>query len=112
MRAEGKVVASKPLFVNGNIIKDFWFCFSAGRVIEYGTGHGKEILDYLLEVDEGSRYLGEVAFVEADTPIAKTGTLYCFCATDMEAAFGTACFLEQLGHISLLRFRALHKEIL
>ena len=62
--ANGKVVASMPLFYNGNRIEDFYFVFKDGKVTEYDAKIGKNILKELLATDEGSSYLGEVALVE------------------------------------------------
>lgn len=75
-RADGKVVASMPLFYNGNKIEDFYFVFKDGKVIEYDAKVGKDILKGLLDTDEGSSYLGEVALVEYDSPIQNLKTLF------------------------------------
>lgn len=74
--ANGKVVASMPLFYNGNKIEDFYFVFKNGKVVEYDAKIGKDILKGLLETDEGSSHLGEVAFVEYDSPIQNLKTLF------------------------------------
>jgi len=72
----GKVVASMPLFYNGNRIEDFYFVFKDGKVTEYDAKIGKNILKELLATDEGSSYLGEVALVEYDSPIQNLKTLF------------------------------------
>jgi len=74
--ANGKVVASMPLFYNGNRIEDFYFVFKDGKVTEYDAKIGKNILKELLATDEGSSYLGEVALVEYDSPIQNLKTLF------------------------------------
>lgn len=85
-RADGIVVASKPLYVNGAVIKNFRFEFKGGKVVAFDAEEGKEMLAYLLKTDEGSSFLGEVAFVEADTPIAKANTLFYNSLLDENAA--------------------------
>ena len=82
----GIVHASKPLSYNGKVIKDFWFRFEDGKVVDYGAGEEKEALAALLDFDEGSRYLGEVALVPYDSPISKSGILFFNTLYDENAA--------------------------
>lgn len=67
----GRVVASKPLNYQGKIIEDFWFEFKDGKVVSYDAVKGKDALTNLLETDEGSTRLGEIALVEHDSPISQ-----------------------------------------
>lgn len=76
LTASGKVVASMPLFYNGNKIEHFYFVFKDGKVVEYDALIGKDILKGLIETDEGSSYLGEVALVEYNSPIQNLKTLF------------------------------------
>ncbi|HQC54937.1 MAG TPA: aminopeptidase [Clostridia bacterium] len=76
LSANGKVVASMPLFYNGNRVEDFWFKFKDGKVVDYDAKIGKDILTKLLNTDDGSKYLGEVALVEYDSPIQNLNTLF------------------------------------
>lgn len=72
----GKVVASKPLHYNGNLIEDFYLTFKDGKVVEYDAKKGLETLKKLIETDEGSAYLGEVALVPFDSPISSMNILF------------------------------------
>ncbi|SFB26176.1 MULTISPECIES: aminopeptidase [unclassified Bacillus (in: firmicutes)] len=72
----GKVVASKPLHYNGNLIEDFYLTFKDGKVVEYDAKNGLETLKKLIETDEGSAYLGEVALVPFDSPISSMNILF------------------------------------
>ena len=72
----GKVVATKPLSYQGKLIDDFWMTFEKGKVVEYGAGQEEEALKNLIEYDEGSAYLGEVALISYDSPINETGILF------------------------------------
>lgn len=72
----GRVVSTKPLSYNGSIIDDFSLTFKDGRIIEYSAGKGYEALKSIVETDEGSHYLGEVALVPYDSPISKSGILF------------------------------------
>lgn len=72
----GRVVASMPLNYNGTLIDNFAFTFKDGRVVEFSAGQGSEALAKMLETDEGARYLGEVALVPQDSPIARMNILF------------------------------------
>lgn len=71
LRVNGKVVASKPLSYQGKIVKDFYFVFKDGKVIDFDAKEGKDVIENLLNTDEGSRYTGEIALVEHDSPISQ-----------------------------------------
>lgn len=72
----GRVVSSKPFNYNGNLIDRFSLTFKEGKIIDYKAQQGEEILKKLLDTDEGSRYLGEVALVPYDSPISKSNILF------------------------------------
>ncbi len=97
----GKVVATKPLNYQGNLIDDFWFEFKDGKVIKYGAKKEQETLKRLLEFDEGSVYLGEVALISYDSPINNTGILFLNTLFDENAschlALGRAYPMNVLG---------------
>ncbi|AFA48324.1 aminopeptidase [Acetobacterium woodii] len=75
-RAEGKLVSSLPLSYQGNIIEHFSLTFHDGKVIAFEAEKGAEFLKNLIETDEGSHRLGEVALVPYDSPISNTGILF------------------------------------
>ncbi len=72
----GKVVSSMPLNYNGNLIEDFSLTFKDGKIIEFSAEKGYDTLKTLIETDEGSHYLGEVALVPYDSPISNTKILF------------------------------------
>lgn len=72
----GKIVSSYPLNRNGVLIKDFWFEFKDGLVVDYGAGENLDTLKELLNTDEGSKRLGEVALVPYNSPISNQGILF------------------------------------
>lgn len=90
----GKVVASKPLVLSGNIVRDFYFELENGKIVRYDAASGKEFLKKALETDEGASYLGEVALVPYDSPISNSGILFYNTLFDENAschfAFGEA----------------------
>jgi len=72
----GVAVSSMPLNYNGNLIENFSLTFQNGRVIDYSAEKGHDVLKSLIETDEGSCYLGEVALVPFNSPIAKSNILF------------------------------------
>lgn len=83
---EGVVYASKPLNYNGNLISGIRLEFAQGRVVHASAEAGQDMLDKLLEVDEGARYLGEAALVPFDSPISNSGILFYNTLFDENAA--------------------------
>jgi aminopeptidase len=72
----GTVVCSKPLSYHGNLIEQFSLTFKDGRIVDFSAEKGYEILKKLIETDEGSFYLGEVALVPHDSPISQSNILF------------------------------------
>jgi aminopeptidase len=85
-KAEGLVVASKPLAYNGQLIEDFTVRFHEGKAVEVTAKKGLEALKSILTLDEGSAYLGECALVPFDSPINQTGLLFFNTLYDENAA--------------------------
>ena len=75
-RVDGVVYASMPLVHDGNVIDGFWLKLQNGRIVDFGAKRGEEILKNIIESDEGSHYLGEVALVQYDSPIRALDTLF------------------------------------
>lgn len=84
--AEGTLVAAIPLSYSGNLIENFSLTFHEGKVVEYHAESGEETLKQILESDEGSLHLGEVALVPATSPIRQTGILFYNTLFDENAA--------------------------
>ena len=74
--AEGIVYASKPLSYQGQLIENFYFKFEGGKVVEAHAEVNDELLQKLVNMDEGAAYLGECALVPYDSPINNTGILF------------------------------------
>lgn len=72
----GVVSSTKPLSYGGNIIDHFSLKFENGRIVEVKAEAGEEILKHLVETDEGSHYLGEVALVPYNSPISQSNILF------------------------------------
>lgn len=75
-QADGTVYASLPLSYQGNLIDGFWLRFEQGKVVEYHADRGEDALRRLLETDEGSLHLGEVALIPHASPISDLNLLF------------------------------------
>lgn len=85
-RTNGKVVSTRPLLIGGKIIDKFEVTFKDGRAIDCKAEVGEELLRSTIETDEGSHYLGEVAFVPYHSPISLSGYVYYDTLIDENAS--------------------------
>ncbi len=76
MKAEGTVKATKPLTYFGDLIDDFSFEMSEGKVVKAVAGRGQNVLDKILETDEGSVRFGEAAMVPQSGAVAAEGLVW------------------------------------
>lgn len=74
--AEGKLVSTKPLSYQGQIIDKFYITFKNGKAVEWDAEVGKDLLTSMLTLDEGASYIGELALVPKDSPISNSGILF------------------------------------
>ena len=90
----GVVYSTKPLSLNGQLVENFKITFENGKAVNVEAEKGLEVLEYMLNMDESSRHLGEVALVPFNSPINQTGLLFSNTLFDENAcchfAFGFA----------------------
>lgn len=72
----GTVSSTKPLSYGGNVIDGFSLTFENGKIVSVTAREGQETLEHLISLDEGARYLGEVALVPHQSPISESNILY------------------------------------
>ena len=85
-RVDGHVVSTKPLSYQGSLIEGIAVRFEEGRIVEAKATRGEEVLNKVLDTDEGARRLGEVALVPHSSPISKSGLLFFNTLFDENAA--------------------------
>jgi len=85
-RADGTVTASKPLSHQGTMIEGIHVRFEHGRIVEARATRGQEVLEKLIDTDDGARRLGEVALVPHSSPIAQSGLVFFNTLFDENAA--------------------------
>ena len=100
-RVSGHVVSSKPLSYQGTLIDNIAVKFEEGRIVEARASRGEEVLNKVLDTDEGARRLGEVALVPHSSPISQSGLLFYNTLFDENAASHIAlgqcyskCFID------------------
>ena len=72
----GVVYNSKPLVYNGVLIDDFMLKFENGKVVDFKAKQGYETLKSIIEFDENSNKLGEVALVDYNSPISNSKLVF------------------------------------
>jgi aminopeptidase len=85
-RADGTVTATKPLSYQGTMIEGIQVRFEKGCIVEARATRGQEVLQKLIDTDDGAGRLGEVALVPHSSPIASSGLLFFNTLFDENAA--------------------------
>lgn len=100
-RVEGTVSSTKPLSYQGTLIDNIQVRFEAGRIVEAKASKGENVLNKVLDTDEGARRIGEVALVPHSSPISASGVLFYNTLFDENASCHIAlgqcyskCFLD------------------
>ncbi|OPB31124.1 aminopeptidase [Bartonella sp. AR 15-3] len=100
-KVDGFVRSTKPLSYQGMLIDNIEVRFEAGRIVSASASKGQEVLQKVLQSDEGASRLGEVALVPHSSPISKSGLLFYNTLFDENAACHIAlgqcyskCFLN------------------
>ena len=93
-RAEGAVRSTMPLVLQGTVVRDLELRFENGEIVEVKASSGEEVVRKQIETDEGSKRLGEVALVDGDSRVGRTGMTFLNTLFDENAtshiAFGQA----------------------
>ncbi len=72
----GVVYSTKPLDYQGVLIDEFKLEFKDGKVINASANQNEEKLIELLDTDDGSRHIGEIALISHDSPISLSNILF------------------------------------
>jgi len=85
-RVSGTVVSTRPLSYMGTTVEGIALTFSEGKVTHASAARGEDVLRGLLETDQGSCRLGEVALVPRSSPVAKSQLIFHNTLFDENAA--------------------------
>lgn len=106
-RVDGVVVSSKPLSYSGEIIEGMEFHFKDGKVTKVTADKGEEVIQKLIEQDEGASRLGEIALVPDESPISQSGLTFFNTLFDENAsnhlALGSAYAFSLEGGTEMTR---------
>jgi aminopeptidase len=97
-RTEGVVRSTRPLALNGQIVRGLELRFEQGRCVSVAAESGADVVRGQMELDDAAHFLGEVALVDGSSRVGKTGltffdTLFdenatCHIAYGVGVAFG------------------------
>jgi aminopeptidase len=85
-RVDGTVTSTKPLSHQGTLIEGIRVRFEGGKIVEAHAAKGEQVLQKLIETDEGAPRLGEVSLVPNSSPISASGLLFLNTLFDENAA--------------------------
>jgi aminopeptidase len=93
-RTEGTVRSTRPLALLGTVVRGLEVRFEGGSIVEARADEGEDVVRAQLDADAGARLLGEVALVDGESRVGRTGitffnTLYDENAT-CHIAYGQA----------------------
>ncbi len=84
-RTEGWTRISKPAFPFEREVRDAYFRFAGGEVVEFHAAVGQEVLEQFFALD-GTRRLGEVALVDVRSPVNQANVVFYETLFDENAA--------------------------
>ena len=73
---DGTIYGSTPITYQNFSIEEYWFQFLNGKVVNYDAKVGREYLDHFFSRGDSHMRLGEIAIVDYNSPISKTGMIY------------------------------------
>jgi aminopeptidase len=85
-RTEGSVRSTLPPAVGGRLVRDLEVRFAAGRAVEVRAAAGADFVREEMAIDDGAAFLGEVALVDGDSRVGKTGIVFLDTLFDENAA--------------------------
>lgn len=83
---EGYVKTTRPVPVLNEMTEGVTFYFEKGRITKAVAEKGQEAIDAYLDIDEGTRRLGELALVDDKSPISSTGLVFSSILIDENAS--------------------------
>ena len=78
--------STKPLSHQGTLIEEIPVRFERGKIVEAHAAKGEQVLQRMIDTDEGARRLGEVSLVPNSSPISASGMLFLNTLFDENAA--------------------------
>jgi aminopeptidase len=82
----GKVKVTRPVLINGKLIKDLHIEFKDGAIVNFKASEGQENFAEYINKGERAKYLGELAVVGIDSPVFQSGRVFQEILYDENAA--------------------------
>ncbi len=104
-RTEGVVRATRPLPLDGSVVRGLELRFEGGRIVDVQAETGADVVRGELATDDRAPYLGEIALVDGESRVGQTGIVYFDALFDENAACHIAygsCYAECLDGNSLV----------
>jgi aminopeptidase len=75
-RAEGTVRSTRPLQLGGTVVRDLEFRLEGGRIVDVSASSGADAVRAQLATDDNASHLGELALVDGESRVGKTGLTF------------------------------------
>jgi aminopeptidase len=75
-RTAGVVRSTKPLVLLGQLVRDIELRFEGGRAVEVRAAEGEDLLREHMATDESAKRLGEIALVDENSRVGRTGLTF------------------------------------
>jgi aminopeptidase len=85
-RVDGTVRSTYPLQLQGTIVRGLEVRFEGGRAVEVHADEGEELMRTHIATDDGAARLGEIALVDSDSRVGKTGLIFSDTLFDENAS--------------------------
>jgi len=75
-RAEGKLRATRPLQLDGTMIRDLALEFHDGHIVKVDASSGAELVRGQIAIDENASRLGEISLVDGSSAVGQLGITF------------------------------------
>jgi len=86
LRADGTVRSTMPFTLRGTIVDGLELRLAGGEIVEVRADRGEELVRAEIDLDDGSRRLGEAALVDTNSRVGETGLVFHNTLFDENAA--------------------------
>ncbi|HEX6461135.1 MAG TPA: aminopeptidase [Thermoleophilaceae bacterium] len=106
-RTEGTVRSTRPLELLGAMVRDLELRFEGGRIVEVNASEGADVVRSQIDSDDQACFLGEVALVDRESRVGRSGVTFFNTLFDENAtchiAYGTAFAFVLEGGAAMTR---------
>ncbi len=75
-KVRGKVTVTRELEVLGMTVSGITFWFENGKIVDFKAKKGQNALENFFAADIRNSYMGEIALVDCDSPVWKSGLVF------------------------------------